>query len=107
MLFRSAGAQPVVDLVLDGWVERIRAFWPELPAIDESAAVITTWTADDWARGSYSVVTQVDADGLHPSARPVGRIAFAGEHTAPEGWTATIEGALRSGVRAAEQVLAL
>jgi monoamine oxidase len=30
---------------------------------------------------------------------------FAGEHTAGE-WAGTMEGALRSGVRAAEQVLA-
>ncbi|HEY5859855.1 MAG TPA: FAD-dependent oxidoreductase [Actinomycetota bacterium] len=39
--------------------------------------------------------------------RPVGRVAFAGEHTAGADHHGTMEGALRSGRRAAEQVGAL
>jgi monoamine oxidase len=35
---------------------------------------------------------------------PVGPLVFAGEHTAGE-WASLMEGALRSGLRAAEQVL--
>jgi monoamine oxidase len=35
---------------------------------------------------------------------PVGPLVFAGEHTAG-GWHGLMEGALRSGVRAAQQVL--
>jgi monoamine oxidase len=37
--------------------------------------------------------------------RTVGRVAFAGEHTAGADHHGTMEGALRSGVRAAMQVL--
>jgi monoamine oxidase len=36
-------------------------------------------------------------------ARPVGRLHFAGEHT-EDVWYATMEGALRSGIRAADEV---
>ena len=41
----------------------------------------------------------------HPIGDAIGRLAFAGEHTAPRDWTATIEGAIRSGQRAAEDIL--
>ena len=36
-----------------------------------------------------------------------GRIVLAGEHTAADGWSATIEGALCSGLRAAGTALGL
>ena len=39
------------------------------------------------------------------SARGAGRIVLAGEHSAADGWSATIEGALRSGLRAAGTAL--
>jgi monoamine oxidase len=32
-------------------------------------------------------------------------VSFAGEHTAPRDWTATIEGAIRSGQRAADEII--
>ena len=38
-------------------------------------------------------------------ARPVGRVAFAGEHTAGAAFHGTMNGAVLSGRRAAEQVL--
>jgi monoamine oxidase len=38
-------------------------------------------------------------------ARPAGRVHFAGEHTAGD-WAGLMEGALRSGIRAAGEVLA-
>jgi monoamine oxidase len=38
-------------------------------------------------------------------ARPVGCLAFAGEHTAGD-WHGLMEGALRSGLRAANEVVA-
>jgi monoamine oxidase len=37
-------------------------------------------------------------------AAPVGRLAFAGEHTAGE-WHGLMEGALRSGQRAARELM--
>jgi monoamine oxidase len=38
-------------------------------------------------------------------ANPAGRVVLAGEHTAGVAWHGTLEGALRSGARAAERVL--
>jgi monoamine oxidase len=73
--------------------------------LDPATAVVTTWHDDPWARGAYS------ADGLAAQpgdgelvAAPVGRIFVAGEHTAGE-WSGLMEGALRSGSRAAREVL--
>jgi monoamine oxidase len=41
----------------------------------------------------------------HPIGDQLGRVSFAGEHTAPRDWTATIEGAIRSGQRAADEII--
>ena len=50
------------------------------------------------------VVTVADGDD-ELIATPAGRVHFAGEHTAGS-WAALMEGALRSGARAADEVLA-
>jgi monoamine oxidase len=72
----------------------------------QEAAVLTTWSDDEWARGAYC------ADGLDARsgddellAAPVGNLHFAGEHTAGD-WSGLMEGALRSGLRAAREVAA-
>ena len=67
--------------------------------------LLSRWDDDQWARGAYSArsaSSPMDSDELQ---RPTGPIAFAGEHTAGE-WHGLMEGALRSGERAAAQVLA-
>ena len=53
------------------------------------------------AYSAESVSSPIDTEAL---TRPVGPLAFAGEHTAGE-WHAQMEGALRSGERAAQQLL--
>ena len=87
------------------WARRASALRPEL-SIDLDQAVLTTWNDDPWARESYSALTvdHVPGDDNLIGA-PVGRVHFAGEHTAGA-WSGLMEGALRSGVRAAEEVLA-
>ena len=87
------------------WVRRVVDLRADLD-LDPGTAVVTTWHDDPWARGAYS------ADGLSAEpgdaelvARPHGRVFVAGEHTAGE-WSGLMEGALRSGSRAARQVLA-
>jgi monoamine oxidase len=81
------------------------ALRPELDT-DPARAVLTTWNDDAWAGESYTadMLTAVpgDPDLL---AAPAGRIHFAGEHTAGD-WAGLMEGALRSGQRAASEVLA-
>jgi monoamine oxidase len=94
--------------VADGpatWAAQVAALCPEL-ATDPAAALLTTWNDDPWAGESYSADTITVAPGDDDLiAAPVGRIHFAGEHTAGA-WSGLMEGALRSGERAAREVLA-
>ncbi|HEX6749150.1 MAG TPA: FAD-dependent oxidoreductase [Longimicrobium sp.] len=61
------------------------------------------WDADPWARGDYAWFAPGEMQAFLPHlARPEGRIHFAGDHTsATPGW---MQGALASGVRAADEV---
>jgi len=70
-------------------------------------ALLTDWQRDPWARGAYSVLPDVDdPTGSAAAAGPAPNLLFAGEHTAVPEWTGTMEGALRSGIRAADELLA-
>lgn len=64
------------------------------------------WSHDDFARGAYSYL---GVDGLKAPAelaRPLeGTLFFAGEATAPSGRNGTVDGALASGYRAAQEYL--
>jgi monoamine oxidase len=87
------------------WAARAAALRPELDT-DQAGAVLTTWNDDPWAGESYSADTLTAAPGdTDIVAAPSGRIHFAGEHTAGH-WAGLMEGALRSGQRAAYEVLA-
>ena len=57
------------------------------------------------ALGAYAAWDNRSWDRMAQFSRTVGRLAFAGEHTAGPEHHGTMEGALRSGVRAAAQVL--
>jgi monoamine oxidase len=86
------------------WLARLAAVRPELELAGD--AVLTTWDDDPWAGFAYSsdglAARAGDDDAL---AAPAGALHFAGEHTAGA-WRALMEGALRSGIRAADEVLA-
>lgn len=94
--------------VADGparWASRAAALRPEL-SLDTSRALVTTWNDDPWAGESYTAITVDVAQGDgRLIAAPLGRVHFAGEHTAGA-WAGLMEGALRSGARAADEVLA-
>jgi monoamine oxidase len=94
--------------VADGpaaWAALAGSLLPELDT-NPAAALVTTWNDDPWAGESYSadIVTAApgDPDIL---AAPAGRVHFAGEHTAGD-LAGLMEGALRSGERAAREILA-
>ncbi len=94
--------------VADGparWAARVAVLRPELsPHLDR--ALLTTWNDDPWAGESYAAHTIDVADGDDGLiAAPAGPVHIAGEHTAGS-WAGLMEGALRSGVRAATEVLA-
>lgn len=87
------------------WAAQVAALRPEL-ATDPAGALLTTWNDDPWAGESYSADTITVAPGDEELiAAPAGRVHFAGEHTAGA-WAGLMEGALRSGERAAREVLA-
>ena len=62
-----------------------------------------SWITDPWTKGGYSSLAPGQVFDLLPHiARPEGRVYFAGEHTS---WmSASMEGALESGVRVAREV---
>jgi monoamine oxidase len=91
-----------VDRGPETWADAVRQLRPDLGYAD-GPALLSTWHDDPWARGAYSVRTLSSPLDDAALARPVGAVAFAGEHTAGR-WHALMEGALRSGHGAASQV---
>ncbi|HXV32438.1 MAG TPA: NAD(P)/FAD-dependent oxidoreductase [Gaiellaceae bacterium] len=85
------------------WAAAVAALRPELD-LDLGAPLLSTWHDDPWAHGAYSARSRSSPLDSAELARPVGPLAFAGEHTAGE-WHGLMEGALRSGLRAACDLL--
>ncbi len=85
------------------WVDELERLRPDL-SLDPSTLLLSTWNGDPWARGAYSAESATSAIDTETLTRRVGPLAFAGEHTAGR-WHGLMEGALRSGVRAAQQLL--
>ena len=92
-----------VDAGPGRWLESLARLRPDLELVPDSA-VISTWIDDPWARGAYSARSATSPLQTEALRRPVGPLFFAGEHTAG-GWHGLMEGALRSGTRAAQQLL--
>ena len=76
--------------------------WQEAPRYWESAAV-KYWNEDPWVQGSYSFLGVGQRGYRDLAGKAEGRVHFAGEHTA----TASMNGAISSGVRVAEEIRAL
>lgn len=69
-------------------------------------AEVTNWGAEQWTGGGYSVVPP-GAHGMRAAlAAPCGALHFAGEATVTADNPCTVHGALHSGMRAAQEVLA-
>jgi monoamine oxidase len=103
------GTSPAIDGLggteePERWVAAAVALREDLDLEPESA-MLSTWRDDPWVRGAYSARTISSPLRDDDLAKPIGSLFFAGEHTAGE-WHGLMEGALRSGQRAAEQVLA-
>jgi monoamine oxidase len=91
---------------IERWVAALVALRTDLDLDpDPAAALLSSWHEDPWAQGSYSARSLSSPLRDDDLARPIGPLHFAGEHTAGE-WHGLMEGALRSGRRAAEQILA-
>jgi len=71
------------------------------------AAHTHDWQLDPYSRGAYSYAPAGAADAYRALAEPVEHtLFFAGEHSDITGHPGTVHGALGSGLRAAQQVLA-
>lgn len=92
-----------VDGSGEQWAAAARASRPDLQ-LDEDAVTVTTWSGDNYAKGAYAALPAgwdpADSAALE---RPVGRVHFAGEYLDPD-FVGLMEGALRSGRRAAEAI---
>ena len=89
---------------LTPWLEAVREMNPDLTLVGEP--VLYSWADDPYTLGAYASWDQASWSRRAVFSRPVGRVAFAGEHTAGDRH-GTMEGALRSGRRAAEQVVSM
>jgi monoamine oxidase len=83
------------------WLGLLAELRPDLH-LDTGGAVLSTWTDDAWARAAYSTSPPRDLPEI--VARPTGPLGFAGEHLGGE-FAALMEGAIRSGQRAARALL--
>ena len=84
------------------WIEALAALRSDDLELDPETALLSTWHDDPWVRGAYSARSLAAPMRDDDLQRPIGPLFFAGEHTAGD-WHGLMEGALRSGRRAAEQ----
>ncbi len=87
------------------WLEAVERMNPDLTFVGEP--VMYAWADDPFTVGAYAAWDTVSWERMDLFARPVGRLTFAGEHTAGPAFHGTMNGALLSGRRAAGQVLEL
>jgi monoamine oxidase len=99
----SAGALERLELAEgpERWLGLLAELRPDLD-LDTGGALLSTWAGDPWARAAYS--TSPPRHLPDTFARPAGPLAFAGEHLGGE-FAALMEGAIRSGRRAAMALL--
>jgi monoamine oxidase len=104
------GSRSAIDALggsdgIERWVSALVALRSDLDLDPEPGnAMLSSWHDDPWVRGSYSARSLTSPLRDDDLMKPIGPLVFAGEHTAGE-WHGLMEGALRSGMRAAEQVL--
>jgi monoamine oxidase len=102
---QSAIAASGVLTDASSWVAAVTGIRPDLDIDLTAQPTITAWTADPLARGAYSGRPPgASADDSRLLEAPVGDLHFAGEYADPE-FTGTMEGAIRSGERAATRLL--
>lgn len=84
------------------WLERVAGLYPDVRL--EGEPVLASWGDDPFALGCYSCFDEAGWDRRSLLAAPaLGRVAFAGEHTAGLS-SGTMDGAVDSGNRAAAWV---
>jgi monoamine oxidase len=82
----------------------------DIQRVDVDALLVSShthdWNSDSLSRGAYSYVCTGGIDASSTLSKPIEDTLFlAGEHTDVSGHWGTVHGALRSGVRAAGQII--
>ena len=102
----SGSHQALANLRVDNgathWFSLLQAANPDLPLVGEPQ--LQDWSRDPWAEGCYAAWDNASWQDQPQLAQPHGRLFFAGEHTAVH--SGTMEGALASGLRAAQECAA-
>jgi monoamine oxidase len=101
----AGSAQALQRLEVDAgpgrWLDSLELLRDDLE-LDRGGAVLSTWADDPWVRAAYS--TSPPPAVAAAVEEPTGPLAFAGEHTAGA-YAALMEGAIRSGQRAARSLM--
>jgi monoamine oxidase len=102
-----SGGSPSLTLgerAIDKAKQTVRTLYPHAP--EAIASRSHNWNTDEWAKGGYCYFAPGQLDRFNPHLTlPASRVFFAGEHTAPVEYRGYMEGAVRSGIRAAQQIL--
>ena len=96
------------EMLAEGGPSRIigEMTWLNLHNVELLGWTSTSWETDAWARGGYAFFgTHYNPSIRQWLARPFGRVFFAGEHTSMR-WQGYMNGAVETGLRAAEEVAA-
>ena len=64
--------------------------------------VAKSWANDPWQRGAYALYPVGQLTSYSEICKPEGRLWFAGEHASP--WNGWMQGALASGIKAAQEI---
>lgn len=90
-----------------GLLEVFNRVFPGARAAARAENVLVTWADEPFAKGGYALYAPGQVTSLRGcEGEPEGQLFFAGEHTSVEA-QGSMEGAVRSGVRAAREVRAL
>lgn len=106
MMSAFAGSKPALDALdveagPERWLRSVERLRGDLD-LDLDAALLSTWADDPWAGAAYSTSPPPSvAEAVEDATGP---LAFAGEHAAGP-HAALMEGAIRSGQRAARSLL--
>lgn len=104
----STSAQEILGVdqgSMEPWLERLAVMNPDVTF--DGDPLMYAWADDPFTLGAYSAWDGPSLARVDVFSRPVGRLAFAGEHTAGASYHGTMNGAVLSGQRAARQVLDL
>lgn len=98
------GAEGAVE---QGLAELVAMFGPVVRAVFSKGQLVD-WSGDPWSRGGYTYTPVGAGNARSELAQPLANtLFFAGEATSTNGHVATVHGAIETGRRVAEEILAL